>query len=223
MKALIVLFFASTILSGCASGIKMTAQTKVETFNFPSLNKITEASIGDYMLNQGVSTTNNYLQIKQNIDGSMYDIGAGDYKEFGIDNEGKEYFTIYSTNGGYVQNSLLADPPYALHPDKDKGLCISTVFVRNATCYEQAQTEIIKKSVASQDSFQQTLIYNGSVGKKINISYREFKNDMARDAFTNNVEYDMSKSNVIKYKGAKIEVISYDNSTIKFKVLSDFS
>ncbi|MHA2743226.1 hypothetical protein [Vibrio harveyi] len=61
-----------------------------------------------------------------------------------------------------------------------------------------------------------------SVGKKINISYREFSGGNARQAFTNDVEYDMSKSNTINYKGAEIEVIDYDNSSITYKVKKYF-
>lgn len=77
-------------------------------------------------------------------------------------------------------------------------------------------------SARDNQSVQQTLIYSGSVGKKVNISYRKFNEGFARDAFTNDVEYDMEESNVIGYKGARIEVLDYDNRTIKFKVLRHF-
>jgi hypothetical protein len=222
MKKIIMSVVASIVLVGCSSGIKMVANTQVSSFSEPELNQVTEATIGDYMVNQGVSVTNDYLKVKQGIDGAYYNIGAGSYKEFGVDSSGKKYFSITSNDGGFVTPGILVDPPYALHPDAKKGLCVSSVIVRNATCYDEAQTEIVRKSVESNNSFQQTLIYNGSVGQKINISYREFKNDMARGAFTNDVEYDMSKSDVIKYRGATIEVLSYDNSSIKYKVLTNF-
>lgn len=44
------------------------------------------------------------------------------------------------------------------------------------------QTKITTKDT---NSFQQTLIYNGKVGNKINIGYREFSGDLARPAFAN--------------------------------------
>ena len=43
--------------------------------------------------------------------------------------------------------------------------------------------EVKKVSSINSASFQQTLIYSGKVGNKINIGYRETSNDIARPAF----------------------------------------
>lgn len=71
-------------------------------------------------------------------------------------------------------------------------------------------------------SFQQTLIYNGRDGDKINIGYREFSGNMARGAFSNEVEYDLTISNQIAYKSALLEVIDADNVSITYKVIRNF-
>ena len=78
------------------------------------------------------------------------------------------------------------------------------------------------RSKASQDSFQQTLLYSGRVGNKINVSYREFSSSMARPAFNNDVEYDLDDSNIIGYKGALIEVLDADNQSITYKLIKNF-
>lgn len=78
-------------------------------------------------------------------------------------------------------------------------------------------------NVSSENSFQQTLLYNGRVGDKINIGYRESSGNMARPAFNNEVEYDLSESKTIGYKGARIEVIEATNQSIKYRVLSNFN
>ncbi|OTP81007.1 hypothetical protein B6D08_11100 [Gilliamella apicola] len=70
---------------------------------------------------------------------------------------------------------------------------------------------------------QQILIYNGKVGNNINIGYKEFNNDSARIAFSNNVEYDLSDSKVIRYKGAELEIIKVTNQFIEYKVYSNFN
>jgi hypothetical protein len=57
---------------------------------------------------------------------------------------------------------------------------------------------------------------------KINIGYREFSNNSARPAFNNEVEYDLSESKRIGYKGAQIEVLEADNSSITYEVLRNF-
>lgn len=80
-----------------------------------------------------------------------------------------------------------------------------------------------KRPLASNDSFQQTLIYSGKVGDKINIGYREFSGNLARPAFNNNVEYDLSDSMLIAYKGARIEVLEANNQFIKYRVIENFN
>lgn len=77
--------------------------------------------------------------------------------------------------------------------------------------------------VYTPDSFMQELIYTGKVGDKIRFTYREYQNGMARQAFNINVEYDLSESNLISYKGATIEIISATNQRIEYKVLKHFN
>ena len=77
--------------------------------------------------------------------------------------------------------------------------------------------------MVTEDSFQQTLIYSGRVGDKINVGYREFSNSMARPAFNNDVEYDLSESRIIGYKGARLEIIKATNESIKYRVLNNFN
>ncbi|MFL9598648.1 hypothetical protein ACKC4W_21715, partial [Aeromonas veronii] len=60
-------------------------------------------------------------------------------------------------------------------------LCVITVFGMYS-CYA-ANFEVKKVSSVNSASFQQTLIYSGKVGNKINIGYRETSNDIARPAF----------------------------------------
>jgi hypothetical protein len=103
---------------------------------------------------------------------------------------------------------------------EDAELCIVTVF-GESTCYEE-EFEKEKQLSERRNSFQQTLIYSGRVGNKINIGYREFSNNNARPAFNNDVEYDLSSSNTIGYKGALIKVIKADNSTITYKLIQNF-
>ncbi|MBQ1643496.1 MAG: hypothetical protein II103_03075 [Treponema sp.] len=47
-------------------------------------------------------------------------------------------------------------------------------------------------------------------------------NGTARPAFTIDATYDMSQDNVIRFKGAVLEIVSYNNQNIKYKVISGF-
>lgn len=70
--------------------------------------------------------------------------------------------------------------------------------------------------------FKKELIYNGKSENTIKLIYREFFNDMARPAFTQNLTYDLSEGSIISFLGCKIEVMSAKNTGIEFKILSSF-
>ena len=80
-----------------------------------------------------------------------------------------------------------------------------------------------KKVVLNKDlSFKQEFIYNGKVGNSIKFVYREFSNDFARPSFTQDIQYDLSESTLVGFKGLKIEILSATNTLIKYKVISHF-
>ncbi len=105
---------------------------------------------------------------------------------------------------------------------KSGRLCAISVFKIKA-CNRKASFDRRKYPIATENALQQTLIYSGKVGDKINISYREFSNDVARPAFNHDVEYDLSESMTIGYKGAQIEIIEATNELIRYKVLRNFN
>jgi hypothetical protein len=67
-------------------------------------------------------------------------------------------------------------------------------------------------------SFKQELIYNGQSKDTIKLLYREFKEDLARPAFSQELTYDLSEGNIIGFRGMKIEVLEATNSNIQFIV-----
>ncbi|HFG1789556.1 TPA: hypothetical protein ACGF4R_003575 [Vibrio cholerae] len=218
MRKSIPIIFA-VFMSGCTT-INYGSEVSQNHYSLPELGVVTKSYVGDHMVDQGVATTMKYLTISNTIDGAAYDIPKGSYVQIG-NYKGIEYFATSSegkTNVSFIVG--LFEPPLALSLEAGK-ICVTTVSYQPAQCYEGI-AKIQNKTVHGESSFKQTLIYNGSVGNKINISYREFSNGMARDSFTNNVEYDMKKSKIINYKGSVIEVLSYDNTSIEFIVKKHF-
>ncbi|MAZ86047.1 MAG: hypothetical protein CL693_00165 [Cellvibrionaceae bacterium] len=210
----------SSVMIGCST-INYDYEAKIDYFSKPALEKVVEAYVGDYMIDQGKSVTTDYLILDRTIDGTLYDIHRGAYSRIG-EYKGSSYFSPSTNKGQQISYAAgLVDTPIAIHINSKKEVCVTSVSYQAAACYE-GSFSVEERTVVDSQAFQQTLIYNGSVGEKINISYREFSNGSARNAFTNNVEYDMSKSNSINYKGARIDVIGYDNTSIKFKVKRHF-
>jgi hypothetical protein len=63
------------------------------------------------------------------------------------------------------------------------------------------------------------LIYSGKAGNIIRITYREFSNNLARPAFSQDLTYDLSESKRITFRSTVIEVKEATNSSITFVVL----
>lgn len=76
----------------------------------------------------------------------------------------------------------------------------------------------------STTKFQREILYQGAANGVINVSYRELINNMARPAFDQDVKYEINHggTTIIAFKGVRIEVISADNTSIKYRVVEPF-
>jgi len=69
-------------------------------------------------------------------------------------------------------------------------------------------------------TFRQELIYLGRSGDELSFKYREYSGSLARPAFSADLKYDLSNSQTIGYRGARIEVIEAGNQLIQYRVKS---
>lgn len=216
MKFALLIVSALFLFTGCARVQYNGGATFIKDIDYPPLNEIVTAHIGDHLVQKGSIHEIEALEVKSPLNGALYQIPAKTYAPFGHDSE----YKYFDSTG--VSKSVLADPfkALALETKPNGQLCVVTVFDL-MSCYD-GNFQITKAVHEKGNSFQQTLIYSGRIGNKINISYREFSNNIARPAFNNNVEYDLSTSNQIGYKGALIEVIKADNNSITYKVIHNF-
>ena len=215
MKNLFILL-AMFVMTGCTSVRYNGTDTIVKDVDYPEVGRMITVYVGDHMVQKGTITEENVLVVYKTIDGALYDIPAKQYLQVGFDEKQDFYSAVGVVKGAF------SDPIQVLALKKHEGaeLCVITVFGGSA-CY-QGEFERKKRLSERGNNFQQTLIYSGRIGDKINIGYREFSNNRARPAFNNDVEYDLSTSNTIGYKGALIEVIKADNSSITYKLIRNF-
>lgn len=213
----------TVLLSACATPKYNYAPVAISVSE-PPLNSVNVSQVGDVMLRQGKYKEQDAIYVKTETSaGWAYTVYPGYYLKHGEDGVAEYYQPGGGDEAGRVGRAALADPWESVMAKKDKPvLCVVTVF-NVASCGSESNFEHKKKPILSQDSFQQTLIYSGKFGSKINIGYREFSGSIARPAFNNNVEYDLSESPVIGYKGAQIEVLEATNQHIKYKVLRNFN
>lgn len=211
--------------SGCTTP-QYNYQPTVQQISRPPLGSVNVANVGDEMLSQGVYTQRDAIKLSRPLKFGLitaYTLMPGYYVKTGEDHESSYYRPTGTRDSGMVQKAALADPWESIRLTND-GKTISVVTVFHARTSRPADgVQLTTYPLLTDDSFQQTLIYSGKVGDKIKIGYREFSNNAARPAFNNDVDYDLTQSKVIGYKGARLEIIDATNESIKYRVISNFN
>ena len=220
-----ILPFLMIVFCGCISP-KYNYFPQAKKNSEPAIGSTNTAYVGDSMLRQGKYTEHDAIfldaDIKVGILGE-YTFTRGYYIKKGEDKKSVYLLPADGPNSGHVIVNPSADPFQVIRLDKKTGKFCAVSIYNLQDCTSKARYKKEKYAVATSDDFQQTLIYSGKVGDKINVGYREFSNNMARPAFNNDVEYDLSESTTIGYKGARIEVIKATNESITYRVLSNFN
>ncbi|WP_026470397.1 hypothetical protein [Alkanindiges illinoisensis] len=224
MKNLLWSVLVGVGLVGCATP-QYNYAPAVTQISKPPIGSEATAYVGDQMLVQGKFIKRTALFLSDPIRISFaYTMLGGYYPKTGEDANGVYYGIGGIQNAGNIQKSAIADPYKAVMVTPDNKLCVITVFnAKNCTQIEKEKIVNQEVDSLSENSFQQTLIYSGRVGNKINVGYREFSSNLARPAFNNDVEYDLNESKTIGYKGALLEVIEATNQFIKYKVIKNFN
>ncbi|NUG50177.1 hypothetical protein [Acinetobacter lactucae] len=217
----IILLSLPVLFVGCATPSYNVTSTITGFTSKPPIGEVVTVGVGEQMLFQGNIGEDEVLEVSDSTKVNSYTIHAGTYAKTG-NNEKGDYFSPVSKNGVPISKTFIADPFQVIMVSADKKLCVVTIL--NAKMCTATTNFKVKKVTAIRDnSFQQTLIYSGKVGNKINIGYREFTGNMARPAFNNDVEYDLSESKEIGYKGALLQILDANNQSIKYKVLKNFN
>jgi hypothetical protein len=210
---------------GCATP-RANYMPVTQAISEPPLNSVNVVAVGDTMLRQGEFTEHEAILVPQQIGAGLYTIQPGHYIKTGED-DSIEFFYPGGPQPGMVEKPALADnwSKVIVKRGSPPQICVLTVYNTAITTCNSGETLFQRVKVPSlhRDSFQQTLLYSGKVGNKINIGYREFSNSLARPAFNNNVEYDLSESKTIAYKGAQLEVLEATNQHIKFRLNKNFN
>lgn len=220
----IILISLIALLSSCAGAPRQNYMPKTTAVSEPPLGSTNTTQVGDVMLKQGKYTEHDAIFVNQQISAGPYTIYPGLYLKTG-ENESVESYSPGGNNAGRVEKSPLADSWSSVIIKKSSSpqICVLTVYgTALTTCSSAAAVQRKKTNGYSEDSFQQTLIYSGKIGNKINIGYRESSNNYARPAFNNDVEYDLAESNMIGYKGALLKILEATNQHIKYQVINNF-
>lgn len=221
MKGLVVLL-TPLLITGCAA-VKHNYTPQTQAFSVPDVGETATTSIGDRMLVQGVKTEGEAIRVGSLQEIGPFNVQPGVYRKSGQD-ANFDYFAPVQGGSPVITTGMFNVPDYTLgiriSRDGGEACVIGVVAMTKCGDLDYKKTEY---QAEGTQNFQQTLVYSGKVGDKINVTYREYSGNMAREAFDNRVEYDLSESDLIGYKGARLQVLEADNSSITYEVISAFN
>jgi hypothetical protein len=216
------------MLTSC--GVKKSSVRPVISTTFaPVLNEIRDVEIGDALVSKEKGQKYDAIEItkefKIKLDYTVETIEPGtifinDYTTKNMDlysHSSDSTFGIAIPSDG--KNSMV----YTSH-DND-GIYTTGFsafgfnFLKPNEKIEYIQTKVPAKD---KEYFKQEFIYNGRVSDALKFIYREYVNDYARSAFTQDVQYDLSESDIIGFRGLRIKIINATNTTIEYIVLNYF-
>ena len=197
--------FCATVLavalSGCGS--RQPIQQS-ESYTYPTIGTVATRGVGDPLIRQDTGLLIPSMEIPNDTTIGTHRLPKGHYD-------------YYDSNG--VGTWFIGKDEYFYLRKSDNQICID----KTKQCSPVAHTLDKRLSSLSTNSFQQTLLYNGKIGTRITLGYREFTNNLARPAFSNNVEYDLAESSIVGYKGVRLEIIKATNTEISYKLLTGFT
>ena len=193
--------------------------------SFPSAGSENDVSVGDTLLTQGTMTTAKGVNMADPFKVVGFSFTSGFYRETGED---EKYIRLRANEKVGEKGYGVVLPNFVIGIDMAMdGMDFKVSKVDHKVCIggncKPANYSFESRQELSENTFQQTLVYNGGTGNTVKIGSREFKDDMARAAFSNDIEYDISKSKIIAYKHAKIEIIEADNTHMRYRVISNFN
>lgn len=210
------LLFVVAILSGCAS-MKHNYAPTVTQRDFPQIHKENTVYVGESMLIQGSLVKHDILKVNATIDGACYDIPRGIYLKTGDDDK-KQYFSVVG-NGVQVERAGICDPFTGMYVPRDNQskVCVITIF-NGTSCYD-GDIEIKNVAIASPDHIQKSIIFSGKKDNEIEFMYVEKSG--IQTVHSHVVKYDLSKTDIIGYRGARIKIIASTNESITYVVMKN--
>ena len=229
------LFLIALILaafSGCVTSYQPIGG-EINFVDHPPLGKVSSVEIGSPLLSKSKVETRDGYNLNEGISklaNPLHPMNSGfrvtlEADQYYLAQKDKDYKIYYPINPNSAKGFALAVPMVNKAGIAVKGNEIFG-FIDYLTGIKIRMDDIdvtpVKINLLNKTNFKQELIYNGKQGNVIRMMYREYRGDMARPAFAQDLTYDLSESRVVGFQGVRMEILSTDNIQITYKVLNGF-
>lgn len=213
------------VVSGCATQTPIASRI-TEQFE-PDVGSVSTRELGDSLVSYQYAVTKPTVRVVSHDGSNLIDFQM----KIGSNLEPVETrgdIAVYRSHapdiGGPLNNLVCHDRVKNRWSSAGPfGECIELGFAANGYIYDSLEVEPSQWVDATAPNVQQQLIYNGRIDDYVKFTYREFSiGGYARDAFTQDVQYDLDEGNVIGFKGSRIEILEATNRQITYKLISHF-
>lgn len=219
---------AMLLLSACVSTQSISPRTEI--IDKPALDTIVSAELGETVVEKGRLRTfsglilGNELQWGDGLLLTKFTVPPGRLRARQQDAKHVYYFSDDMTS----HDAILGTSPYP-----SGGLCRALDGSGPVRGFNMAgrcnmnwnvtpDVEDTRIYDVDRPGFRQELIYNGRSGETLKFLYREFSGDFMRPPFSQELQYDLTESTTIGFRGVRVEVLEASNTTIRYRVLSSF-
>lgn len=211
---------------------KINVKPEISKTFAPELNEISRAEIGITLVSKEKGPKYDAIEITKEFKTKVgYQLKTVERSKVFINDHNTKKYHLYSNpdektfgiaiprNG---ENTLIYET------NSDPNGIYTTRMGDNSIVFKplKEKIEYIKTFVSVKqndyDYFKQEFVYNGRVGDALKFIYREYIKDYVRPGFTQELQYDLSESKIIGFRGLRIEIINATNTTIIYKVTHYF-
>lgn len=215
------------LLAGCGSPPPLPTQTEFgqkSVEHFPPLNTQSTAEIGQNIVSSSSVVRTRSVVIGSDISEKVVDpvtatVRAGTVPLF-LSNELGQFFRDSNATFKWLGETVTTDRVGIFVPHDGKS---SGVIYHFTSKFNLGKTPVpVVFSISekwTKDSFKKELVYTGISQNTISIVYREFIDNIARPAFSQELKYDLSQGASIGYKGARFEIVKATNTELIYKVI----
>jgi hypothetical protein len=195
--------------------------SELKVFNVPAAGTLTTVSVGSQVheYRNEVTDVRNVITIDTEMKGGQWLLpivvpaGTEFYPNQATDSKVKFKACVDQGGMGYCGYDDDGDGDF----DRMLGSGAFAMKLKKAVPYS---TKVLT-SVSEANSFKQVVLYQGATSDTLRLSYREFKNNMARDAFTQELTIPLSKTfpQDVAVKAVKLRVHKIDGLGMTYEVL----
>ena len=215
---LIYIALLTLILESCAS-VQATG-SQYQTGSFPELNAPVTVNVGEVMVSEYDYLSQNRAILREAIRGSLWTGRNSLIAGASLVEAVSEGVTVYCQPPGGVGNPCLRDSDGDGYFDRASVMNLYGMLVSPSNI-DPVGYRVSNPTI--EDGFKYELLYQGVDGNVARIAYREYTDNLARPAFSQDLSYTLSDGTTsISFREVSITIQDANNNDITYTVESGF-